>query len=826
MIMQHSLSILALSIITATTLVACGGSSGSSNDSNNYINITNNASNTTYTTPFIGTEYIITTTGVRNLTAEHGNVELISTANNPDLNSTANLIMTLSDPQSDNEIENPTTATWKYTLDYEKFENHELSINFIEKFYITNDLGIQKTVEQRIMPEDSLLPYAWHIYNDGDVSSRLKGKEITDKNLKDLIGFDINVLPAWHTKDKNNNEFYLTGKDVNIAILDTPLDLNHQDLKNNLYQPRGKDDFTPTFSQNLNSALTLDKFNKLDSVTHGTEVSGIIAANPKQGWSTGIAPNANLFSVAFLNVINGIITTTSFDEIYNGLLNIKANEKLDIMNMSLGTSAIGDYNEFTEFMLEALYTQNVPLIKAAGNDYYHITELPLLAELVIPKSDNNVNAYYTCLMAGSDCVFNQTDNESIAPISIVVGAVNSRGVRSSYSSTGPQLWISGFGGEFGQPEHAQENRKLPAIVSTYTSFSCDKINNTSKNKDQDNGNYWRTNIEKTCAYTARMNGTSAATPSVTGVVALLKQANPGLTISQIKYILAKSARNDQDLESIKYEAQKANIEKVDGYKTKLKTISSIVKNETTDDVSKTQITMDEGWKTNSAGFRYSNQYGFGVIDASAAVKLAMSCNTDESCQKRQNTPSDLIGTLTNTSIITNANGNYYAFEISNLQKVNNDLSLEEISEANTIEIEHVLVDVSDLAFEHDNNKNNYQKGDFCYYDNTKNTNIYGYNLGDINFNYYAQTRLEMSLTSPHNTLSIIKPYLAFWMYDKNLFSSEVVTPKQYIQTNFFYQEKVKPTDKWMFVIKSKCPIVIDDRINYTIKLKAYLNNKD
>ena len=45
-----------------------------------------------------------------------------------------------------------------------------------------------------------------------------------------------------------------------------------------------------------------------------------------------------------------------------------------------------------------------------------------------------------------------------------------------------------------------------------------------------------------CQYTAMMNGTSAATPNVAGVVAMMLEANPNLTVRDIKYILAKTAK--------------------------------------------------------------------------------------------------------------------------------------------------------------------------------------------------------------------------------------------------------------------------------------------
>ena len=97
-----------------------------------------------------------------------------------------------------------------------------------------------------------------------------------------------------------------------------------------------------------------------------------------------------------------------------------------------------------------------------------------------------------------------------------------------------------------------------------------------------------------------MNGTSSATPNVTGVVALMLEANPNLSVRDIKYILAKTARH------------------VDGSFTGVSA---------TDVVPGATVVLEQGWVTNSAGWSFSNRYGFGAVDASAAVAMAKSYTT-------------------------------------------------------------------------------------------------------------------------------------------------------------------------------------------------------
>ena len=79
-------------------------------------------------------------------------------------------------------------------------------------------------------------------------------------------------------------------------------------------------------------------------------------------------------------------------------------------------------------------------------------------------------------------------------------------------------------------------------------------------------------------YTSNFGGTSSATPLVSGIVALMMEANSNLTWRDIQQILAESARKNDP--------------------------------------------SDSGWNTNGAGLEFNHKYGFGVVDAGHAVDLA------------------------------------------------------------------------------------------------------------------------------------------------------------------------------------------------------------
>jgi subtilisin family serine protease len=82
-----------------------------------------------------------------------------------------------------------------------------------------------------------------------------------------------------------------------------------------------------------------------------------------------------------------------------------------------------------------------------------------------------------------------------------------------------------------------------------------------------------------------VSGASPAAPLVSGVIALMLEANPNLTTRDVEHILAKtSQRNDPN-----------------GTNTEGK----------------------PKWMQNKAGLLVSYEYGFGAIDAAAAVQAAV-----------------------------------------------------------------------------------------------------------------------------------------------------------------------------------------------------------
>jgi proprotein convertase subtilisin/kexin type 2 len=162
---------------------------------------------------------------------------------------------------------------------------------------------------------------------------------------------------------------------------------------------------------------------------------------------------------------------------------------------------------------------------------------------------------------------------------IAVGAVTAQGRQPTYSEPGANVWISAPGGEPScDAQLAITTTDLTGAGGFNTGAEAGEAANTS--------------------YTQCMDGTSAAVPSVSGVAALVLQANPNLGWRDLRGVLAQSARRNDP--------------------------------------------GNGSWKTNAAGRWFSDAYGFGMADAAAAVGLARSW-TRLPAQARFSSPSQTVG---------------------------------------------------------------------------------------------------------------------------------------------------------------------------------------
>jgi subtilisin-like proprotein convertase family protein len=195
------------------------------------------------------------------------------------------------------------------------------------------------------------------------------------------------------------------------------------------------------------------------------------------------------------------------------------------------------------------------------------------------------------------------DNKSAMPYIMHVGALQANGGKAIYSTPGSALWISGFGGSYGNnASHSGFNYvggNRPAMMTTDQS-TCSKgyvktgvsAGSGSNINAFNNGDH---SENSSCNYTSTFNGTSSAAPTVAGVVALMLEANSSLTWRDVKHILATTADQIGSDSEFSY------------------TFSGI---------------KQYGWETNAANYKFHNWFGFGKIDAAEAVTVAKTYSAD------------------------------------------------------------------------------------------------------------------------------------------------------------------------------------------------------
>jgi len=396
--------------------------------------------------------------------------------------------------------------------------------------------------------EDPLYKYQWHLHNT------------EQKNFAQepgVAGEDININGIV-TKDEFNGEGIL------IAVVDTGLEINHMDLKNNIV-PGGSREFTEGRNY-LTSNISPSR--------HGTSVAGIIAA---EGWNgvggRGVAPKAKMIGFNLLknqNIANFISALGGAD----------FSKEVDIFNQSYSTNTnhvIHSYPEIeAQYKFGTLGKGNMPAlregkgaiyVKAAGNGFSSIKD-----------SDNNdISECIASKRHQLSCKNTNMDPKNTLPYNIVVGAINAKGKKSSYSSAGSSIWISAPGGEYGVTN--------PAILTTDQS-GC-------------NQGYSASSGSSNCNYTFKFNGTSSAAPIVSGAIAVILNVNPKLTWRDIKYILAETA------EQVDPEAMDTTI-----------TINS-----ENDYIAESKWITNKAERGSKGGYKFHNYYGFGRIDIDRAVKF-------------------------------------------------------------------------------------------------------------------------------------------------------------------------------------------------------------
>jgi kexin len=352
-------------------------------------------------------------------------------------------------------------------------------------------------------------------------------------------GEDPLYSDQWHLHNNGQSAGLLAGEDINVepvwssgvkgsgvllAVVDDGLEIGHEDLVANVAADKSWDyeqgDSDPTPPPS-------------STHSHGTKVAGIAAARDLNAvGGRGAAPRVSLAGYNLLFDDTGTLTT----DMGNAMMR-DVNVAISSNSWGLGEDGAG----VAEHPLDSFWHDGI----ANG----------------IANGRGGRGAVY--VWAGGNGGMGDNSNYDYLANNrhvMAICAVDGDGVRAPYSEPGANLWLCAPGGYYNW-----------LTTTDLTGERGDNYSGVSGDYDDHN-------------YTKRFAGTSAATPIVSGVVALMLEAKPELGWRDVRLILAETARKS--------------------------------------DVG------DSDWKVTvpaSSGqpqYHINHKYGFGVVDAYAAVTKA------------------------------------------------------------------------------------------------------------------------------------------------------------------------------------------------------------
>lgn len=211
----------------------------------------------------------------------------------------------------------------------------------------------------------------------------------------------INADDVWKLKDNNGNN--ITGQNVTIAFLDTGVDYNHLDLKDN-YIADGSYDFVNNDTD------------PMDDNGHGTHCAGIAVGkgNESNFQYVGVAPDAKFYEFKVLDSNGNGDLATYLDGMHRALdpnNDSDSSDHVDIISLSFGTENPGNPDDEFCQAVDDVVDAGVVVVVAAGN-----------------------------LGPGSKTI----TSPGCARKSICVGSTDKSDVIASFSSRGPVEWDGNY----------------------------------------------------------------------------------------------------------------------------------------------------------------------------------------------------------------------------------------------------------------------------------------------------------------------------------------------------------------------------------------------
>lgn len=452
-----------------------------------------------------------------------------------------------------------------------------------------NNTNKPKSTAEPFVPKDALYADQWHLNNTGTAPEAWG-------SYKDLTkGADIGVTGAWQKG--------VTGKGVVVTVMDDGIDFTHPDLKT---QEKTGGSFN--FATGTQSAIPPEGTSD-DQLDHGTSIAGIIAAKADDDGVVGIAPDAQLIGYRAIGVQPG----DGVEEV-NPYTKLREDDLSQLSNHSYGPDDDGQLvpqSEEEYDAIKALVTttnggKGHVMVFAAGNGRAYVPRDYKPSEIDSDSAELDTEVFVQKNLGD----YAGLDLSQQHPYIISVSGFDANDKEVTYTEAGPAVLLAGATGDtsigsdmytiqskllYDSLKPKESSKKAAANLATTGRFGVSYSGTDDYESARNEG------TAEPSGFTFAFDGSSAAAPTVTGVAALMRSANPELTWRDVRWILAKTARKIQLGKNV---------------------TNTALGEESTGEFAKPL------WSeyANSEFGQYSHYLGYGAVNAASAVTLATDAN--------------------------------------------------------------------------------------------------------------------------------------------------------------------------------------------------------
>lgn len=302
---------------------------------------------------------------------------------------------------------------------------------------------------------------------------------------------DQKLEAAWGNEDYGNT----AGEGTVVAVIDTGVDYNHEDLQDNIWTnsaevsgQKGTDDDNNGYVDDVHGINLIDpNETPMDDHGHGTHVAGIIAMENNNVGGVGIAYKSKIMPIK----AGGSDGTFNSTDIAKGIEYAYKNGA-DVINMSFGSSA---HSALIENALQDAFNSCV-LVAAAGNYRIPTADCPLGGQNTYPASYSYVIGVMAYDEANSFASFSNWDYapNANAEYEIVAPGVN------IYSTLPNGRYASWNGTSMAAPMVSAEAAILRSSLKDKDTYSSRYIMGQLVGATEDTITYYNEDVKKTYHY--------------------------------------------------------------------------------------------------------------------------------------------------------------------------------------------------------------------------------------------------------------------------------------------------------------------------------------